>query len=729
MKSFTQLISHKLTAIMLFSTLWIAGLSTLSPTAEAAGILMPTNTHAASITNKSQHVTVTIEDGYAITQVDEVFHNPNQQDLEAIYSFPVPEKGTVSEFTMWIDGKPVTGEVLRKQQARQIYEEEKAAGRETGLTEKEQHYRFEVSVSPVRANSDQRIRFVYMQAVDIDTGMGRFVYPLEEGETDTQALSFWKLDPVVDDFSFTMKLRSSYPIDAIRLPAHPQAVINQNNPNEWEIIIASTATKAANNDNTVNKNTGNESIGNRSIENNKPSEATEITEGNYQQSNIPLEKTSDQRVLLDKDIVVYWRLAQNLPGSVDLVTYRAPDAKRGTYMMTVTPGDDLAKITEGRDWAFVLDMSGSMSGKYSTLVDGVQRALKNLNTNDRFRLIRFDDSVSEVTSNWVDATQQNITHWGDKLAQTSVGGGTNLYAGLKRGIDSLDADRTSAIILVTDGEANVGITEKKEFLTLMKGRDVRLFTAVMGNGANRPLLNSMAEVSHGFAVSVSNSDDIAGKLLEFTSKVSHQAFHDVTLNIAGVKTQDQTPSKPTTLYRGEQMVIFGHYWGSGEATVTLSGKISGEEKTYQSKFNFPEQQSSNPEIERLWAYAHIRELQDTIDYLGEEGDYKDAIIGLAVEHGLVTNYTSMLVMRDEQFAARGIKRSNRTRRAVEKEAAITRSVTPVQSRRVDTHQPMFKSTRSSHSSGGGGGAFSIELLFLLPLLMLTYFRKRMVKTS
>ena len=81
----------------------------------------------------NEYPDMTIEDGYAITEVDQTFSNPNQQDLEAIYSFPTPEKGVVSEFTVWIDGKPVIGEVLEKQKAQQLYEEEKAAGRDAGM--------------------------------------------------------------------------------------------------------------------------------------------------------------------------------------------------------------------------------------------------------------------------------------------------------------------------------------------------------------------------------------------------------------------------------------------------------------------------------------------------------------------------------------------------------------------------------------------------------------------
>ena len=161
-----------------------------SPATMAAGLMTPTDASIPALEIKSHHVNVTIEDGYAVTEVDQVFSNPNSTDMEAVYSFPVPEKGAVSEFTVWIDGQPVIGEVLKKEQARKLYEAEKAAGREAGLTEKKEHYRFEVSVSPVRANQDVRIRMVYLQTAHVDHSMGRYVYPLEEGQTDSQADAF-----------------------------------------------------------------------------------------------------------------------------------------------------------------------------------------------------------------------------------------------------------------------------------------------------------------------------------------------------------------------------------------------------------------------------------------------------------------------------------------------------------------------------------------------------------
>ena len=107
----------------------------------------------------------------------------------------------------------------------------------------------------------------------------------------------------------------------------------------------------------------------------------------------------------------------------------------------------------------------------------------------------------------------------------------------------------------------------------MSRHDVRLFTFIMGNSANRPLLEAMTEISNGFAMETSNSDDIAGQLLQATAKIHHAALHDISLEISGLKVADLTPDRIASLYHGEQLQILGHYWGSGEARVRISGQV------------------------------------------------------------------------------------------------------------------------------------------------------------
>jgi len=196
--------------------------------------------------------------------------------------------------------------------------------------------------------------------------------------------------------------------------------------------------------------------------------------------------------------------------------------------------------------------------------------------------------------------------------------------------------------------------------------------------------------------------------------VTHEALHGVKLKIRGVKVADLTPADAGSLYRGQQLVMFGHYWGDGPADVRLTGKISGQPIEYRTQFGFPATAGENPEIERLWAYASIEDMMAEITDFGEKADVKQAIVDLGVEFGLVTDYTSMVVVREEMFQSYGIKRQNRNRLDVEKAAQTVRASRPAKSRRADTQQPMYKKNRASHSSGGGA-LDPWTLLLVLPL--------------
>lgn len=145
------------------SRLLLLGLLALAANVRAAGLFTPADGSLPPLEIRDHRVDVIIEDSYAITTVEQVFHNPHDHDLEATYSFPVPAHGTVAEFTLWIDGQPVTGEVLEKAQARTVYEQERQAGRDAGLAEKDAYRTFDIHVHPVRAGQDTRIRLVYLQ--------------------------------------------------------------------------------------------------------------------------------------------------------------------------------------------------------------------------------------------------------------------------------------------------------------------------------------------------------------------------------------------------------------------------------------------------------------------------------------------------------------------------------------------------------------------------------------
>lgn len=683
----------------------------LSGWGNAAGLLKPVNSGLADLEIREHHVDVLIEDGYVTTSVEQIFYNPSVSDLEAIYSFPIPESAAVGEFTYWIDGKPVIGEVVEKKQARKIYDDEKAAGRKAAIVEKDEYKTFDISVYPVRAQSDVKIRLVYVQAAHIDTGVGRYLYPLEEGGVDDVKLSFWSRNAAVTEkFSFNLRFRSSYPLDALRLPNHPGALIQQVAVDEWTVGL-------------VNQNEPNQKEliqgGGEGVENEVGSNVTASVTKNV--------------FSLSQDILVYWRHKEGLPATLDLVTYKPDTSGRGTFMLTLTPGGELGKITQGSDWVFVLDISGSMNGKYATLVEGVRQGLGKLRQGDRFKVVLFNNATVDLSGGFQPASAANVSTVLQQLESYKVGGGTNLHGGLVEGLRGLDDDRATGVILVTDGVANVGETGKKAFLKLLQNNDVRLFTFIMGNSANRPLLNEMTDVSQGFAISVSNADDIVGQIQLATSKLTHQAFRHVALSIDGVKVKDMTPETIGSLYRGEQLSVFGHYWKPGQAEVVLTAKVGGLDKEYKTLVEFPDVSHLNPEIERLWAFASIEQLQARLDYFGQDADVEQAISDIAVEYGLVTDYTSMIVLEEARFQQLNIARRNKQRVETEHVARAARQTKVVQKHRVDTNKPMFNSHRpvnSGGSSSGGAGAVNPSwLVLIVALLLISNARRKNLQAS
>lgn len=671
----------------------------VSTMAQSAGLLTPVGTNQP-LEMISHDVDVSIQDGFVTTTVEQVFSNPSPQVLDALYRFPIPNHAAVGQFTYWINGQPVHGEVLEKQQARNIVTQEKQAGRKVAVTEQDSFKHFDIQVAQLQPGEDARIKLVYLQSVEMDHGIGRYVYPLEDGGTDAQQQAFWTMQSAVkQDFSFNVHLRSGLSVDAVRLPNHPQALIRQISSQEWEAKIHSSTSQSPNNPNLLDHGEKSLAIPNTAI-------------------------TSSNAYQLDSDIVFYWRLPQGTPGALDVLAYKADKHSTGTVMMTLTPADDVKPIYEGTDWTLVLDISGSMGGKFHTLIEGVKKGLAKFNVQDRVRIILFNNGTTELTNGFEQATQENLKKIINKLEATQPNGGTNLMSGVKLALSDLNADRTSAIWLVTDGVANVGETAQKTFLEVLAQKDIRLFTFIMGNNANRPLLYALSKASNGFAINVSNSDDILGQLEKAASKVTHEALHDIKIKFNGLTVKDIQPKEISSLYRGQQLQLFGHYWKGGKGELVVTAKRSGQKVEYKIPVELPETDSTYPELERLWAYSQIQDLMYEQDVYGETADRKDAVIDIAKEYSLVTPYTSMLVLEEEQFKQYGIERKNSQRIAKENQAQQEREHQVIVDRNQASNHPVISQPRANLGGGSGG---AIDWKWLLVVGWFVYSRRKFRK--
>jgi len=650
---------------------WLAALALCMPLglasghAQAAGTLTPVGSSEAPIEIIDHQVDVVIQNGFARTQVSQTFHNSNSYPVEAIYSFPIPESASLAEVTLQIGEDRIDGEVVPQQQAQRIYEEERSKGNDAGLATQNEYKTFDFAVSRVLPNRDVQMRFVYYQPLSIDTGIGRYVYPLEDGGTDDRAAQFWiPNEKVAGNFSVDVEIKSAWPIADVRVPGlESRASIKRVSEERFEVSLNATQAE------------------------------------------------------LSRDFVLYYRLADDLPGRVEVIPYRADPTKPGTFMAVVTPGIDLRELDRGADYVFVLDTSGSMAGKLATLTAGVERSLRQMKPEDRFRVLEFSTTTRDVLGGWWNADSDSVERAAERLRSLQADGGTNIYDALQLATGDLDADRATSVVLVTDGVTNTGVVDPKQFRALLKQLDIRVFGFLMGNSANWPLMQTISDASGGFYATVSNADDIIGQILLAKSKMTHEALHDASFDLRGSRTSDVTGLEVGKIYRGQQLVLFGRYHEAGPATLELRATLTGEDKTYTTEFEFPERDTENPELERLWALAMIQDLQLAAD-LGQidSSEADDAVRDLGVQYQVVTEETAMLVLSDTTFEDRGIERRNRARVERERSAQAARSTAPTTNRRVDASKPTYSTPAPRLRGGGGGGAIDpVSGLFVLAL--------------
>ncbi len=657
----------------------LVAMVSFAPRAQAAGTLVPVDRRASAAMHIRSHlVEVSIESGFVRTSVEQVFFNNNDHTTDAIYSLPLPLESALCEMSVETGTETLWGEVVRRDVAEAVYEAERAAGRNAAIATKESVQRFEFRIANVPARAEVTMRYAYYQPLRSDGGTVRYQYALEEGGVEGGAAWEHPNAVIAGPFSIHVKLRSPWPTSAIRMPGHAPRLASAGYDREAWLDVPDPT--------------------------------------------------------LASDVVVEYDIEKEQPGGVQLVAQRTGDGP-GTFMVVMSPGADLRPLDAGADYVLVLDISSSMETKLETLKAATVELLGSLAPQDRFRIVVFSDYAYEVTDGMSEATPATVAHYQTQVLGLAVRGNTDLYSGIELGLADLDEGRATSMFLVTDAVANEGIVDGPAFVSLLARHDVRVFGFLMGNSGNWPLLERIAEVTGGFYDQVSNDDDIGGRMAIAREKTRYEAMHDFRLSIEGVDASELT-TVPGTAHYGQQLVAFGRYAHGGSAHVIVRARITGRDVQYEAFVDLPDRADLHPEIERLWAFGRVRELEYGAHMeLVDREVARDETTALGVEYQIVTDETAMLLVPDEVFEQLGIDRNNRDRTAAEERARMLRDASGVSAGSAGVLAPTTPSMPSggatfvpSSPAGGsssgdyGGGAVALRdvllaLLFAIGLLL------------
>src|SRR5712664_4090719 len=103
--------------------------------APAAGLLIPDDTKLPPLAMVHHRVSIAIDDQVAVTTVEQAFRNHTDRQLEATYLFPIPKGASVNKFTMSVNGKEQSGELLKSDAASKVYTDIVRRTQDPGLLE------------------------------------------------------------------------------------------------------------------------------------------------------------------------------------------------------------------------------------------------------------------------------------------------------------------------------------------------------------------------------------------------------------------------------------------------------------------------------------------------------------------------------------------------------------------------------------------------------------------
>jgi Ca-activated chloride channel family protein len=417
--------------------------------------------------------------------------------------------------------------------------------------------------------------------------MRRYVFPMRVGE---------KFSKTLKDFSVVAHLSSKIPIGSIYSPSH----------------AISTSRKGDN----------------------------EATVG-----------CEEERMSLDRDFVIYYALTEKEFG-LSMMGHRT--GRDGYFMLMLSPKNvvEESQIVK-KDVCFVMDTSGSMSGdKIKQTRAALLFCLNNLNKGDRFNIIQFATVVDSFRDKLVEVNDETLEAAKKFVEKMEARGGTDIGSALERALSvEAEKERPYLIVFLTDGKPTVGMTDEDQIVKSVaeknKGR-VRLFVFGADYNVNTRLLDTLAAENKGVAEYVEPKEDIEMKVSSFFAKASNPVLASPELSFGDkVHTFEVYPKELPDLFKGSQMLVLGKYEGEGDVAVTLTGKVNDDKRSFVYETTFPESEEKNNFVERLWATRKVGYLLEQIRLHGEEKELKDEVMRLSKEYGIVTPYTSYLIVEDQ----------------------------------------------------------------------------------
>ncbi|MBI2841249.1 MAG: marine proteobacterial sortase target protein [Acidobacteria bacterium] len=542
----------------------------------------------------------------ARAEVAQRFHNPSQEWVEAVYAFPLPEKAAVDHLRMTIGHRIIEGQIQEKEAAKKTYEQAKLDGKKAALVEQERPNVFTTWAANIGPGEDIEVTIVYQETIHYDQGVFSLRFPMVVGPRYTPGMAG---DPAVPQIHTTQAVLhpSAGPINPVRLrididPGFATGVLRS------------------------------------------PSHEIKIVRGRASTHVVSLKPGA---VPADRDFVLEWAPQ---PGRLPQAAVFSEETEGMKYflLLLIPPRPDTAGLVRlSRETIFVIDTSGSMA---NTSIDQARQALTlalgNLQPEDSFNVIQFNSYMSRLFPASVPALPETVAKAKEYVAHLNADGGTEMLPALQAALRDTGEQRdVRQVIFITDGCVS---NEDELFRAITGGLGAsRLFTVGIGSAPNSYFMRKAAEFGRGTFTYVGDLSEVSAKMGALFAKLESPVLSDVRIAWSGAAVE-AWPDKVPDLYLGEPVVVAAAT--TSVDGVEVFGRIGGE--PWQQSLRF-DSEARGSGIGALWARHKIEALMDTLSEGAEEEKVRPEVVAVALQHHLVSKYTSLVAVDVTPTAPQG----------------------------------------------------------------------------
>ena len=523
----------------------------------------------------------TIDNQVAVTRVTQILRNDRDHGVAEGYLYlPLPAGASVTDLVLWIDGEPVSGDLLDADEARGVYREIVSTLNDPALLEWVDHQLLQLSVFPIPPGGTRKVEIEYIELLAADGGLVSYRHPFG---------AELARDARIEHLAISVTVTSNAALRAVYSPSHR---ISVDRPDDHHFVT--------------------------SFESSHVSEREDFS---------LFYSTSDADIAAN--------LFSFREGSEDgyFLLLVAPGVEVSADQVIAK---DVVLVLDRSG-----SMEGE---KFDQAVQAARFVVGHLNEDDRFNIITFSRDLDMFARRLRPAAEASeAERWLNKQSaegSTDINRAlleaVEMFDGERPGYVIFLTDG-----LPTHGEKDPGGIIAN--LADSAPEDLALFAFGVGFDVDTVLLDTLADDHHGTTSYVAPGDRIDETISGFYAKVTTPVLTGVDIDVDGPALFDLHPNQPGDVFAGEQLAIVGRYRGVGSATVRISGNVNGRPVVFTYRDIKFREAGGSDFLPRLWATRKIGSLLREIQIYGPNQELVEQIVSISVGYGIVTPYTSFLV--------------------------------------------------------------------------------------